>query len=104
MERTLLIIDGSTFVKIDVVLYVIYWPNGCNKTTSEEFVCKNGYAVSSRLHRIQYMKTTKVRELIKLIYVYVVGSQRLMPLDALQPKPWSLVVPTCTARYLYQRP
>ena len=57
-----------------------------------------------RLHRVQYIKTTKVRELIKLIYVYVVGSRRLMPLDALQPKPWSLVVSTCTARYLYQRP
>ena len=35
--------------------------------------------------------------------MYVIGSRRLMPPDALY-KPWSLVVPTCTARCLHQRP
>ena len=40
---------------------------------------------------------------------YVVGSRRLMPpgctaAEGLLYKPWSLVVPTCTARCLHQRP
>ena len=44
-----------------------------------------------------------------LLHCIVVGSRCLMPPDALQPKayctnPGLLVVPTCTARCLHQRP